>query len=72
MQFIKKQRNFNLIPFTIGGVNTIRRTVKCMNETISQLVDGVRTVQDDQSKMCIVIEKLATKVMLTKSILVVH
>lgn len=46
----------------IGGINSIRRTVKCINETLSQLVDGVRTVQEDQSKMSTIIDNLATKV----------
>ena len=41
----------------------MRRAVKCINETISQLVDGVRTVQEDQSKMTLIIDKLATKVL---------
>lgn len=33
-----------------------------MNETISQLVDIVRTVQEDQARMCVIIDNLATKV----------
>ena len=33
-----------------------------MNETMSQLVDGVCTVQDDQYNMSVIIDKLATKV----------
>ena len=33
-----------------------------MNETISQLVDAIRTVQEDQNKMAMIIDKLATKV----------
>ena len=48
--------------FKIGGINTVRRTVKCMNETMSQLIDAVRTVQEDQIKISIVIDKLLTKV----------
>ena len=36
--------------------------MKFLGETLSQLVDAVRTVQEDQSKMCLVIDKLATKV----------
>ena len=33
-----------------------------MNETLSQLVDAVRTIQEDQGKITNVIDKLATKV----------
>lgn len=33
-----------------------------MNETISQLIDSVRTVQQDQSNLTVIIDKLATKV----------
>ena len=33
-----------------------------MNETISQLVDAVRSVQEDQTKLSSIIDKLATKV----------
>ena len=33
-----------------------------MNETLSQLVDVVRTVQDDQAKLSLIVDKLATKV----------
>ncbi len=38
-----------------------------MNETLGQLVDAVRTIQEDQSKMCGVIDKLATKVTQTQN-----
>ena len=50
------------ISFFSGGINSIRRTVKCLAETLSQLVDAVRTVQEDQSKMSMIIDRLATKV----------
>ena len=53
-----------------GGINSIRRTIKNMNETMSQLVDAVRTVQEDQSRMSIIIDKLATKVIYTITVLV--
>ena len=39
--------------------------MKCLNETVSQLIDGVRVVQEDQSNMALIIDKLATKVRIT-------
>ena len=38
-----------------------------MNETLSQLIDGVRTVQEDQCKITLILDKLATKVLLLKN-----
>ena len=40
----------------------MRRTLKCLNETMTQLIDAVRAVQEDQSRMALIVDKLATKV----------
>ena len=51
-----------LYTFFLGGINSVRRTVKCLNETLKQLTDSVRTVQEDQMRMSQIIETLASKV----------
>lgn len=56
-----------ILNYYLGGINSVRRTVKCINETLSQLIDTVRTVQDDQAKMSLIIDKLATKVIEKKN-----
>ena len=39
-----------------------------MNETIKQIVDSVRTVHDDQTRFAIIVEALATKVLLVQNL----
>ena len=39
--------------------------MKCLNETVKQLIDSVQNVQDDQFRMSQIIENLATKVKYT-------
>ena len=36
--------------------------MKCINETISQLIDAVRNVQEDQIKLSAIVDTLASKV----------
>lgn len=40
----------------------MRRTVKCLSETTSQLVDNFQASQEEQSKNTLMINMLASKV----------